>query len=316
MVRARVAIGVVIVLTVASWVGAASPARAPVRSEPRTPTSAPTTQAWGQQTDGEMQKSVAALKSEMAKRFATEKMRMPLMAETKFFLLYSDISATECNRWAQSLDEMYASLCNIFGIEKGRNIWRGKCVIVVFQNRGDYNKFEKAQYNFAEPEHTGGLCHSFPDGRVEIDFYVAADPRWFKEVLTHETTHGFVFRYRASTRVPSWVNEGLADTVAFDAAVHAGLRQSADAKARTRLREPAAFKDFFETKRIENDQYGIARTLTEFMIRQSRERYVAFFNGIKDGMGWEQSLNEKYGVSKEKLVAAYGNEMGVPGLKP
>ena len=39
-------------------------------------------------------------------------------------------------------------------------------------------------------------------------------------------------------------------------------------------------------------------------------------NGIKDGLSWEDALTQKYGVSLEQLVRAYGNFMGVAGLKP
>ena len=51
------------------------------------------------------------------------------------------------------------------------------------------------------------------------------------------------------------------------------------------------------------------------MIQQSKKGYVDFINGIKDGMPWDESMKTKYGVTPEQLVNAYGNSMGVAGLK-
>ncbi len=51
------------------------------------------------------------------------------------------------------------------------------------------------------------------------------------------------------------------------------------------------------------------------MIHQSSKGYVDFINGLKDGMKWDASKSDKYGVSPEQLVNSYGNSMGVAGLK-
>ena len=52
------------------------------------------------------------------------------------------------------------------------------------------------------------------------------------------------------------------------------------------------------------------------MIQQNKKGYVAFINGIKDGLSWDESLRTHYGVTPEQLVNAYGNSMGVKDLKP
>ena len=38
-------------------------------------------------------------------------------------------------------------------------------------------------------------------------------------------------------------------------------------------------------------------------------------NGIKDGLHWDDALKQKYGVTAEQLVHAYGISMGVADLK-
>jgi hypothetical protein len=52
------------------------------------------------------------------------------------------------------------------------------------------------------------------------------------------------------------------------------------------------------------------------MIRQNKRGYVEFINGIKDGMTWEDALRDKYGVTLDQLVNAYGISMTVANLKP
>ena len=102
----------------------------------------------------------------------------------------------------------------------------------------------------------------------------------------------------------------------FELVPAAGIRQSSDAQAKVELRKPDAMKSFFDGGQISFAQYPIARTLSEFMIRQNKRGYVDFINGIKDGLSWQESLEQKYGAQVGKLIPAYGASMGVQGLKP
>jgi hypothetical protein len=102
----------------------------------------------------------------------------------------------------------------------------------------------------------------------------------------------------------------------FEFVPQTGIRQANDAEARIQLRAPDGLKGFFTAPSIEFPQYPIARTFTEFMIRQNKRGYVEFINGIKDGMTWEDALQDKYGVTLDQLVNAYGISMTVANLKP
>jgi len=153
------------------------------------------------------------------------------------------------------------------------------------------------------------------DGNVVIVFQRTPNELEFAKVLTHESTHGFLYRYRSTVHIVSWANEGLADAIAWELVPRPGLKNTQDAMARDALRKPDALRDFFDAKQIDPPQYPIARTLCEFMIRQDKQRYVDFINGMKDGLAWEDSLERKYGVTVDQLVSAYGAAMGVPNLK-
>ena len=103
--------------------------------------------------------------------------------------------------------------------------------------------------------------------------------------------------------------------VASELVPQQGLTMSSTADAKADLQTRKSLEKFFDSDHIVAWQYPVARTLCEFMIRQSKQGYVEFINGIKDGLHWDAALKEKYGVTAEQLVHAYGISMGVADLK-
>ena len=98
------------------------------------------------------------------------KVRRPLqLRETHYFLLYSDLPAAEAEYWTGLLDRMYGRLADLFGVTRGRNIWRGKAVIFVFVDRADYRRYER-EVRGTEPGESAGMTHCFEDGAVKIAF--------------------------------------------------------------------------------------------------------------------------------------------------
>ena len=172
-----------------------------------------------------------------------------------------------------------------------------------------FERFEKEIFDIEKP--AGGRCHAQNDGNVIITFFRGSSDDSFARTLVHETTHGFLFRYRSPKWIPSWANEGLAQVMEFELIPHAGLKQAADATARADLQRKNAFDKFFESEQIAFDQYPISRALTEFMIRENKKGYVDFINGIKDGLSIEDSLTNRFKSSKERILAVYGQWLGI-----
>jgi hypothetical protein len=269
--------------------------------------------AWGKQSPEDTAAAIARLKQFAAE--AQQKVGVRLTPfETQYFLFYTDLPPADANKWAALLDQMYARMANLFAVPKAENIWRGKGLVFVFSKEDDYLKFEmKSHATMAAG--TEGMCHQYGNGDVHIAFYRQPNDMDFAHVLVHETTHGFIHRYRSPVNIPSWANEGLAETIANDMVPQKGITMSATADAKNDLLNRKSLGKFFESDHIVAWQYPVARTLTEFMIHQSKQGYVEFINGLKDGMPVDQALKEKYGVTKDQLVNAYGMSMQVPGLK-
>ena len=277
-------------------------------------TSAPAApeRAWPKATDAEQAAAVAE-----GRRFvddARRKLAIDLAVyETKYFLFASDLQPAEANRWAAILDRMYARLAEMFAVPKSENIWRGKALVFVFSQRDTYAKFEKEFYQL-DLEDSAGRCHARSDGDVKIAFYRAADDQRFAHVLVHESTHGFLHRYRSPVHVPAWANEGLAEYVAYDLVPHPGLKEASTADARADLQAHKNLADLFDGEQVAAERYPVARALTEFLINTDKKKYVSFINGIKDGLDAQESLKQGFGVDFKKLSDAYGRSMGVSGL--
>ena len=244
-----------------------------------------------------------------------------LLQETKYFLFYSDLPVVEARNWAGLLDRMYARLAELFAIDReprppgtGKgdfvNVWAGKALVFVFQGADDYRRFEQVVHR-TDAGGTAGLCHCFGDGRVHIAFYRQQDELTFAHVLVHESVHGFVHRFRTPAVVPSWANEGLAEVIASELVPRNGRAKERELLARQGLQTRRELGDMFEARHIESWAYPVAETLCAYMIRQNKRNYVQFINGIKDGLTWEQSLEQRYKAPKDRLVRAYRESIGL-----
>jgi hypothetical protein len=146
---------------------------------------------------------------------------------------------------------------------------------------------------------------------VHIAFYRQNNELNFAHVLVHESVHGFLHRYRSPVHIPSWANEGLAETIASELVPDPRRQSFVPGLARAGLQQHHGdLEGLFTLPHIVAWQYPVAETLTVFMIKNGKKNYVDFINGIKDGLTWKQSLEQKYQVELPRLLDAYGKSMG------
>jgi hypothetical protein len=268
---------------------------------------------WGELTPEQQTAAVADLKKFGEETRAKVNSNL-VLNETKYFLFYSDLKPAEATKWARMLDNMYGRLATLFGIKGGANIFRGKAAVFVFAKGEDYLNFQRTMHE-TDATGTAGLCHCFGNGNVHIGFFRQPNEMDFAAVLVHESVHGFLHRYRKPPTVPTWVNEGLAETIASELVPQKGKRQEYRQNAISQLRERGTLgQQFFTGDRLEGWQYPVAQLLTEFMIKMDKKRYVAFIDGIKDGMKWEDALANKYGAPQDRLVAAFTDSLSIRGI--
>jgi hypothetical protein len=267
---------------------------------------------WGALTEDQQNEAVAQLKA-FAKRAADQVKRPLRLQERKYFLFYSDLPEMEAARCVALLERMYAKLVELFPVEKGRNIWRGKALVFVFLRIEDYHLYERlAESN--DPAGSFGMTHCFGDGMVHMAFYRYPDEMQFSHLLVHESVHGFLHRYRSPIRIPSWINEGLADDLAARLVANPRRPQFIGPLVRIGLAQHNNnLGDFFTARHIDGWQYPIAETLTTWLIHKDSRGYLDFINGIKDGKSWEESLKVNMKLSKDRMMSEYAKAME---LKP
>ena len=238
--------------------------------------------------------------------------------ETKFFIFVSDMPPAQLSPYLKQLDTMCDALGQAFGFPPGHNVWRGKAVIVAFVKEESFVEFEK---KFMEHTPnlmtTQGLCHQLGEGRVVVSAYRGNSPEYFGSLLVHETAHGYVHRYKSTADIPSWFNEGISDWIAALAVPSDKSIAYAQRQALVRLQQNGSLGgNFFTSEQIQPWQYGVASSMVEMLVKISPDQFRLFFNGIKEGLTWEDSLMRAYGMTPEDLTSAYGRAVGLPELMP
>ncbi len=238
------------------------------------------------------------------------------VVETKYYLLITDLDPASAQQYLKNLDSLYDEMCRAFAVPLGKNIWAGKCIVATFQKQADFLRFEKeTMKNTHNPEKSQGICHCQTDGQVVISAWKGDLTTHFASALVHETSHGFVARYRSNLRAPSWLNEGMADWIANRIIKNDNLT-ARQAKSAQLIQQQRSLDGFFEVKQISGDQYGVASTIVGILLEIDPNKFRRYFVGIKEGLSEEESLQQTFQMTHNDLARLYGRRIGVPDLKP
>ena len=242
--------------------------------------------------------------------------------ETGHFLFVSNIPPQQVAPYVAYLDRMHAWMCELYGVPRGHKVWLGgKAPIFAFVEQQQFEQFEDRYFREARQSLVGltniyGLCHLSAEGDVVIACYRGNNPHDFGQMLVHETSHGFIHRYKTKAQLPNWVNEGMADLIGAEMVPTSAVVKNRELKAVQWLAQNRSLGGMLSAKRIEAHHYGIASSLNRFLLQANRAGYVAFIEALKEGMTWDEALRHAYGSSPDELLAHYGNWVGVPNLRP
>ena len=247
---------------------------------------------------------------------AAERIRVELSTEeTQYFLLCTDLSAAEAKDASRLLDETYQDLARLLDVPKDKNIWRGKAAVFVFSKRAHYRRFEKTIHE-TDPGKAAGMCHCLTDGTVRIAFYRQPDEKEFAHVLVHESVHGFLHRLKTPAEMPSWMDEGLAESFASKLAPQAGRAAQTLDYAKRGISLNGGLHGMLEAKQIEPWQYPVAQLLNEFLTQRNKTAYAQFITALKSGDTWEDALKSRFHLTRDELIAQFGKSIDVQDVKP
>lgn len=228
--------------------------------------------------------------------------------------------AEECLKY---LEAMFARLCSMFDFPKDAKVWSGKCIVCAFAMQQQFLQFEQEFFQSTANQFTGasGLAHTSSDGQVLISLYYGdiskMEKRWqFIGVLVHETTHGFVHRYRARQGIPLWLNEGMADFMAgviVPADIQCRLKQQSGLKM---MRQTGSVGGLMQAdSQLDAWQYGVASGLVGFIFKSKPQGFKTFLDEIKDGKDWIDALKDNYNCTPEELLIQFGRANRIPMLR-
>jgi hypothetical protein len=272
---------------------------------------------WPRRTDDEHAEWVAKHK-EFIKSTQEHFPQLPLrLIETKYNLILTDIPDRDARKYLAYLDTLYDEMCKAFGIPLGSNIWCGKCIVCAFQNRADFIRFELEVMKNTKGNVTGsgGLCHGSNDGRVLISLFKGTFEARFATVLVHETSHGFVKRFRSDVWIPSWLNEGMAVWIAKYIVQEDDTLEKSQRKSIVALQAQQTLAGFFDGSQITGERYGTASAMVDILVNRGSEKFRQFFIDIKLGYPAEEALQRAYKMSFADLTSLYGKSIGMPNLK-
>jgi hypothetical protein len=237
--------------------------------------------------------------------------------ETDHFLFTSNIPPAQAAPYVRYIDRMYDWMCQLYGVPADTKVWLGgKAPIFAFLTREQFVGFETKYFQPPAPD-IYGLCHQNSRGDVVIACFRGEDPDDFGQMLVHETSHGFIHRYKTKARLPTWVNEGMAELIGAEMVPRSKSVKNKELVALAVMKQQRSLgRDFFVTDDLEAWQYGAASSLNRFLLETNRQSYVAFIEGLKEGLPWPKALQRAYGGTPEQLVVQYGQRIGVPGLQP
>ena len=238
------------------------------------------------------------------------------VVETKYYLLITDLDPASAQQYLKYLDSLYDEMCRAFAVPLGKNIWAGKCIVATFQKQADFLRFEKeSMKNNHDATKAQGLCHAQTDGQVVISAWKGDLTTHFASALVHETSHGFVARYRSDLRAPSWLNEGMADWIANRIIKNDNLA-ARQAKSAQLIQQQRSLDGFFQAAQISGDQYGVASSIVGILLEIDPNKFRRYFVGIKEGLSAEESFQQSFQLTHNDLARLYGRRIGVPDLKP
>jgi len=236
------------------------------------------------------------------------------VVQTHEFIVATDIPPAQMAGYVAGLDAMHDALCDLYAIPRGEPVWRGKCLVIAFLSQDDFLAYEERFHDVAAADYHG-LCHQSSDGRVITACHRGGDAPAFAHMLVHETSHGFNHRWLSAQRLPSWLNEGIAEWVGAKVVPASDQVTLKEAQALQFMRARGDLgPEFFDRHPIDAVQYGIASGLVRFLVKQDPRKFATFVQGIKEGAPAEESLEKAYGGTLDDLVKAYGTAIGVPAL--
>jgi hypothetical protein len=217
--------------------------------------------------------------------------------ETPHFLVFTDWAGDQHHFLKENLEGAYGAVARQFEIPVTENVFVGKLPVYMMDNPAEFKRFTLAD---SGPAGSAGYYRGWSDGhgymvmsKPDIRTWGQQAPVVWARILTHEFTHAFLARYRNNRHVPRWLNEGIAEVIAYGQFPSPGPYDRAFDMAA----KDFDFLEVFDPKSPVNfSLYPVYHTITEALAREDRKAFLAMFNDIKEGVEPEEALTKHFKV--------------------
>ncbi len=228
---------------------------------------------------------------------------------TAYFTLYTDAAPTEALQWALLMDKAVERLAMTFQVRRpDRHFW-GKPAVLVLTEWAPFALVEASAFKWAASEDTPARIH-YDGPRCTIVIWRASESTDVRSMLLRQTTFAFMHRWLTPRRPPAWALEGLATWVADRMHESSMVSVTTRKAGRTFVRSggdlgAVASTDYADPAWSEKSTIvdGVGYLVTDLMIEQRPEAYIAWMRALKQGAEWRTALREVYGVTAEELFA-------------
>jgi hypothetical protein len=234
------------------------------------------------------------------------------MAETDHYLIFSNASPTVSRNFLKWCEALYGNLTKQFGLSPNERVWDGKCILILFQYRRQFESYARRFDGMMAASRAGAYfgIEGHGEGAPNLTHICipmdTEDPRRLQELFAHEGTHAFFELYKTQGRLPLWLHEGLAE---FMTTVN-------DRELRPAKWEPAervgqsgrSIRSMFQTPMggmLSVTEYRVALTVVEFLLKAGRKKFKRFVDALKDGVPQEKALKDAYGWSLGEMEARW-----------
>ena len=289
---------------------ATQPAKNPATQPAKSPTSKPA-KPTNYATPSEQQVAIAAqtIKALAEKAESVESLaKGSHVVESPHFTIHSWLPPSQDGSIRDSMEQLYTMLCRAFNVGKDEKVWVGKCGIFMLDNQARYSDFvTKADMIHPSFTKAAGYCRYCSNWAYIVMNMPSAkgDREGYRLTLMHEGTHGFLSRYVSDSRIPTWLNEGIADAMADSLVPSSRLKQRLKDATRDALKGKKDAKKVFDGVALDQFDYGIAQSWVQFLRAQNPNMFLKFLTLIKQGKTEAEALQECYKWDRDQMYEAW-----------
>ena len=214
--------------------------------------------------------------------------------ESDHFLIFTDWDPSSYNFIRQNLEAANTCVSKQFEISPSENIFVGKLGVYMFNKHEDFLRFAVMHDHLPANPNIQGY---YASGGGEMAHMAMSKPAFgaghekeieWAYVLTHEFTHAFVARYRTTRRIPTWINEGIAEVIA-SSQFPRDVRYQATEVARSHQSLAPLFNDRAGIQ--SGAMYPVMRTVTALLISTDRKKFLSMFDEVEGRGPRRQSVD-------------------------